>query len=202
MFGFGSCLGCVRAERRWRQMKEGAGCAPQPAGTPSPPGSRWPGTVERVVGRSGCVLWERVVFWKKSLSEPASYRSLGVGVKIHGESASIDQRCCLSSLLSVAHRFCLSSLLSSILSFTFMASHEPTAPVFIHPPCVIFALPHALRSTMAPHPSLLPPTHLPICARTPPPYITQPRSPPPTQIPLHHLQPPQSSSWRGLRWTT
>lgn len=190
MFGFGSYLGCVRAERRWRQTREGAGCAPQPAGTPSPPGSRLPGTAERVVGRSGCAPWERVVFGR-SLRHTAPS---SVGVKIHGEGVSIDQRCCLSSLLSVAHRFCLSSLLSSILSFSFMASHEPTAPVFIHPPCVIFALPHALRSIMAPHPLLLPP----ICARTPPPYIPQPRSPSPTQI----LQPPQSSSWRGLRWKT
>lgn len=120
-----------------------------------------------------------------------------VGVKIHGEGVSIDQRCCLSSLLSVAHRFCLSSLLSSILSFSFMASHHDYSPSLCY-----FCVATCIAFCHGPTPLTLPSTHLPICARTPPPYIPQPRSPSPTQIPHHHLQPPQSSSWRGLRWKT
>lgn len=122
-----------------------------------------------------------------------------VGVKIH---VSIDQRCCLSSPLSVAHRFCLSSLLSSLLLLLLhgLPRTNRTPFFFIHPPCYFCVA----TCIMAPHPLLLPSTHLPICARTPPPYIPQPCSPSPTTTtsnppPHTHLQ---SSSWRGLRWTT
>lgn len=128
-------------------------------------------------------------------------------VKIHSEIISIDQGSCISSLLlwSLTVSWFLCSLLFSTLLLSLHSFHHdlpPTAPCFVHPPCVIFCVSTCIAFYHGPYPPpaaaappnitipvmitwnlfTLPSTHLPICTYTLPPHSPT-SSPSPTKIP-------------------